>query len=112
MNCLFICSANLDRSPTAENIFADFQGVNTISAGTNRDAEVPLSEELVQWADKIFVMEPMHLNKLRKKFRTVIKDQSIITLGIPDHYKYMTPELIEILKKKVTPHLPIPRSPQ
>ncbi|MEL6238546.1 MAG: phosphotyrosine protein phosphatase, partial [Pseudomonadota bacterium] len=34
-NYLFVCSQNRLRSPTAENVFADTPGINTLSAGTN-----------------------------------------------------------------------------
>ena len=106
-NFLFVCSQNKLRSPTAEQIFADEQGVNTLSAGTNRDAESPLTEELVEWADIIFVMERQHRNKLQKKFRKALKDQSVVVLSIPDDYEYMDPDLIDILKAKMRRWLPM-----
>ena len=71
-NFLFVCSQNKLRSPTAEHIFADVDGINTLSAGTNSDAEEQLSDELVEWADFIFAMEATHRNKLRKRFRRVL----------------------------------------
>jgi predicted protein tyrosine phosphatase len=54
---LFICSQNRLRSPTAEQVFADWPGVETASAGLNNDAENPLTPELLTWADLVFVME-------------------------------------------------------
>lgn len=39
MNILFICSKNQWRSPTAELLFADREGINTLSAGTRKDAQ-------------------------------------------------------------------------
>ncbi len=54
---LFLCSQNKLRSPTAEAVFADHPKVEVDSAGLNNDAEVPLSEEQVEWADLILVME-------------------------------------------------------
>lgn len=58
MECiLFVCSKNKWRSPTAETIFAEKEGLDVLSAGLNKDSENPLTSELVEWADTIFVME-------------------------------------------------------
>jgi predicted protein tyrosine phosphatase len=62
---LFICSQNRLRSPTAEQVFADWPGIETSSAGLNHDAENPLTPELLQWADTIFVMERAHRSSCR-----------------------------------------------
>lgn len=105
-NYLFVCSQNRLRSPTAEHIFADTPGLNTLSAGTNSDAEEPLSDELVEWADVIFVMENTHRNKLRKKHKRALKDQRVIVLGIPDEYEFMDAGLIALLKAKMWRWLP------
>jgi predicted protein tyrosine phosphatase len=98
---LFICSQNKLRSPTAETIFGNIEGFEVLSAGLNNDAEVPITSELVEWADTIFVMEKAQRNKLQKKFRKYIYNQRLICLDIPDDYEYMQPELVEILKQKI-----------
>jgi len=106
-NILFVCSQNKLRSPTAEQIFADHPGVETDSAGTNKDAENPLSFELVRWADMIFVMEKTHRNKLQKRYRAALGDARVICLDIPDDYEFMDEALIELLKVKVSRFLPM-----
>lgn len=98
---LFICSQNKLRSPTAEQVFSEMPGLDVLSAGTNNDAVTPLTSELVEWADRIFVMENMHREKLQKRFRNSLKGKKIICLGIPDDFSYMDPKLVAILKKKV-----------
>ncbi len=98
---LFVCRQNKLRSPTAEQVFSEIPGLDVLSAGTNHDAVTPLSSELVEWADKIFVMENMHREKLQKRFRSSLKGKKIICLGIPDNFSYMDPELVAILKKKL-----------
>lgn len=98
---LFICSQNKLRSPTAEQVFSQMSGLDVLSAGTNNDAITPVTHELITWADKIFVMENMHREKLQKRFRSSLNGKKIICLGIPDNFEYMDPELIVILKKKV-----------
>ena len=109
MNVLFICSRNRLRSPTAEQVFANYPGLQTASAGLDADAEEPLSPELLRWADVIFVMEKAHRTKLARKFRAHLKNQRVICLDIPDEYAYMDPSLVEILKASVPPHLKLGR---
>ncbi len=104
-NVLFVCSQNKYRSPTAEQMFFSKPGICVKSAGTDIDAKIFLSSELIDWADIIFVMESSHRNKIRKKFKRVMGPQLIYCLNIPDDFEYMDSELIEILRKKVTPIL-------
>lgn len=106
VNVLFVCSANLDRSPTAEEMFQNMPGVETASAGTNNDAITPLSEELILWADLIVVMERMHREKIRKRFKSSLKSQRMVCLDIPDHYKRGDPELVRLLQARVAKFLP------
>jgi predicted protein tyrosine phosphatase len=105
-NVLFVCSQNRLRSPTAEQVFASHPGVEVASAGTNNDAETPLTSELVQWADIIFVMERAHRNKLQKKFKKDLKAR-VICLDIPDEYEFMEETLVNLLKTKVHRFLPL-----
>lgn len=106
-NILFVCSQNKLRSPTAEQIFADYPGIETDSAGTNNDAENPLTSELVGWADMIFVMERTHRNKLQKRYRAALKGARVICLDIPDDYEFMDEALVRLLQAKVPRYLPI-----
>lgn len=105
---LFICSQNRLRSPTAEQVFASYPGLEVVSAGTNNDAENPLSGELVAWADLIVVMEKQHRAKLQRKFRHALRGQRIVCLDIPDDYAFMDPDLVQLLKVRMARHLPPP----
>lgn len=98
---LFICSQNRLRSPTAEQVFASWPGIETDSAGLGGDATVPLSSEQLAWADIIFVMERAHRNRLSSKFKRYLNGKRIVCLDIPDDYDYMQPELIRLLEVKV-----------
>jgi predicted protein tyrosine phosphatase len=100
---LFVCSQNKLRSPTAEQVFSNRPGFEVASAGTDRGADTPISPELIEWADVIFVMERAHRNKLSKQFRTHLKDKRVICLDIPDNYEYMDPQLIRLLEAKAGP---------
>lgn len=106
LHLLFICSQNKLRSPTAEQVFANWPGIECASAGTNRGAETPLTPELVEWADIIFAMEKSHQRKLSERFRAQLKDKRVVCLGVPDNYQFMQPELVALLQAKVTRHLP------
>jgi predicted protein tyrosine phosphatase len=108
---LFVCSQNRLRSPTAEQVFSGYPGIECESAGTNNGADNPLTPELVEWAEVIFVMEKSHRNKLTKKFRSFLKNKRIICLEIPDQYDFMDPELVQLLKTKVPRFLPIAHEP-
>ena len=105
MRVLFVCSRNRLRSPTAEQVFSTWPGLEVESAGLSRDADTPLSSELVVWAELIFVMESAHRAKLSKEFRPYLKQQRVISLGIPDRFTFMQPELVDLLVEKAGPYL-------
>lgn len=103
---LFVCSQNRLRSPTAEQVFSIRRDIEVDSAGTNHDADNPLSPELVAWADIIFVMEKAHRGKLQKRFGAALKKARVICLDIPDDYEFMDPVLVRLLETKVSRYLP------
>lgn len=105
MRVLFVCTANKLRSPTAEDLFRDWPGLDVLSAGTNSEAPRPLTKELVASADLIFAMETHHRERIRKKYKQRPADNCIITLHIPDEYERGDPELIALLEDKVSPTL-------
>ena len=100
---LFVCAQNRLRSPTAEKVFSKRPGFEVASAGVAPGAEVPVSQELLGWADMIFVMEPAHRKELLKRFRPHLKDKRIICLNIPDEFQFMDPVLVRLLETKVEP---------
>ena len=100
---LFICSQNRLRSPTAELVFSNRDRFEVASAGLNPDAETPVSSDLLEWADVIFVMERTHRNKLSKKFKAHLKEKRVICLDIPDEFEFMDPALVRLLEAKAGP---------
>jgi predicted protein tyrosine phosphatase len=105
---LFICSQNRWRSLTAERMFEGFSGYSVRSAGTELGARIRVTEGHIGWANIIFVMEKRHIERLRSKFSEAVAGKKIICLHIPDDYQYMDPELIEILKAKLSGHVAVP----
>ena len=100
---LFVCSQNRLRSPTAEQVFSGRPGFEVASAGLNPEAETPVSADLLEWADVIFVMERAHRDKLSKKFRAQLKSKRVICLDIPDELEFMDPALVRLLEAKAGP---------
>ncbi len=101
MNLLFICSENKLRSPTAEEVFSQYKGINAIGAGTNKDAPTTISGDLIEWADIIFVMEKSHRKKVVSKFNSLLRNKKLVCLDIPDTYHRMEPALVELLQNKL-----------
>jgi predicted protein tyrosine phosphatase len=98
---LFICTGNLQRSPTAENLFQGWRGMwEARSAGIMPDPYGNLlTQELIDWADVIIVMEPIHSQYIHANFRCGTGKVHI--LDIADIYFRNDPELIRELLKKV-----------
>lgn len=96
---LFVCSGNIHRSPTAAKIFKDRKGFEVRSAGTSSGVPNPVSAELIQWADKIFVMEEEHRDIIVRQHPEAAS--KITVLGIEDNYYRDDPQLKVILKEKL-----------
>ncbi len=97
---LFVCTANLQRSPTAENLVKNSDKYKAKSAGTNILSEKPINSQSIKWADKIIVMERNH-KKIILKIYPEAKNKEIMVLDIPDIYIKNDPKLIRILKNKL-----------
>lgn len=103
---LFVCSANKQRSKTAEDYFASkYDNYNFDSVGTNqkicnKEGTNFITEEHLLWADVVYAMELRHkkaINELTGRNYY----QKITILNIPDHFKYYQKELIKILEEKI-----------
>jgi predicted protein tyrosine phosphatase len=102
---LFLCVATLLWSPSGAQVFGDRPVFVALSAGFGKYATVPLTRELLEWADLVFVMEKRQRNIIHSRFDEIYKHKRIICLYIPDEFELMDPELIELLEAKVTPYL-------
>lgn len=102
---LFVCSAGLLRSATGANLFAK-KGYNTRNCGTHSYALIPLSTNLILWADQIFFVNKENYNEACRTFEEYentlanMKAKSQV-LNIPDNYEYNNPELIKYLEEQV-----------
>jgi len=102
---LFVCSRNRWRSPTAEKIFHDVDGIQARSAGTETGARIKVTAGHIGWGDIVFVMEKKHLRRLQEKFADELAGRRVICLNIPDDFQFMQPELVSLLESVVLPHL-------
>ena len=57
--------------------------------------------EDVRWADVIMVMEEKHKSRLVAEFTRLLDHKPIHVLDIPDEYKFMDAELVEMLEQSV-----------
>lgn len=105
LNVLFICSRNQWRSPTAERIFKGHPVIVARSAGTSLSARHHISHVDIAWADVILVMEDKHRQRIVAEYTRLVEHTPIHVLDIPDDYRYMDPELIEVLEQTVEPLL-------
>lgn len=99
MKVLFICTANRDRSPTAEQVFRDMPGWAVRSAGTEPYGETQMTEEMLSWADRIFVMEERHLVSVVELCPSCSKKTTV--LGIDDEYSRNSAKLVGQLVSKM-----------
>ena len=102
---LFVCTGNIDRSPTAEALLKTKEGFNVRSAGTWIGAPRRISRDLVDWADTIFVMEEDHKEVILSMRPDA--EGKIVVLDVPNMYSRGDPELNRTLKAKLSSHLSI-----
>jgi predicted protein tyrosine phosphatase len=103
---LFVCTGNRDRSPTAEELFRNSKDYEARSAGTSIFAVRRVTQELIDWADKIFVMSELedgHLTFLETHFD--LKGKSVHDLNIPDRYEGGSQGLINLLASRLARYL-------
>jgi protein-tyrosine phosphatase len=109
---LFVCTANVDRSRTAEELYRADPRYEVRSAGTAPFAVTPLSQDLLLWADKIFVLcerEDRHHTLIKLRFPWVDLPQ-VVDLDIEDRWRRGHPELVRALLRKLGPHLGPPQA--
>lgn len=102
---LVVRSQHRLRSPTAEQIFADDGRIEVSSAGTNRDAENPPTDEPIGWADIVVAMERTHRGKIRQRHGRTPAGWRIICLDIPGDHPFTDPVLIRLSRTRMARQL-------
>ncbi|HBC3374045.1 TPA: protein tyrosine phosphatase [Vibrio parahaemolyticus] len=103
MNILFLCTANIQRSKTAELLFRQIYPEHRVkSAGLSRkycerNGSTLCTAEHLDWAHLIFVMERKHIDRINEHVGSRYDDK-LINLNIDDVYQFNDAALIRILK--------------
>lgn len=108
MKYLYVCSSNRNTSRTALDMMSemyfkdehDSAGISPTDVEVTRrdfwDKAKHVTEELLEWADKVFVFEPMseiYISTLwKKRF-----DNKVLNLNVPPLFQYGDPKLVEAL---------------
>ncbi len=105
MNILFLCTSNKQRSVTAQEVFNAIDKTNTYkSAGLSskyvqKAGTTLCTEAMLIWADKIYVFEEMHIDRI-KAYTGDVYLGKISNLHIEDKYRYFQRELVLLLLEK------------
>ena len=105
LKILFVCGRNQWRSPTAEKIYRSDSRVLVRSAGVSGKARKEISEEDLDWADLVLVMERRYIPRIRAQFRVRDSFPPMECLDIPDDYEFMDAELIELIRSGTEFHI-------
>ena len=94
---LFVCSAGILRSATAARMYA--RKYNTRAAGTEEYALIPLTHELILWADEIVFVTFENYWTAQTNFPAIRQDSDlghkVKVLDIPDDFNHMSPALVQ-----------------
>jgi predicted protein tyrosine phosphatase len=104
---LFVCRKNQKRSATAERLFSKRADLDVRSAGTAPDALVRVNNNMLDWADVIFVMDDDQIAWLQATFADHPALSKVVCLDIPDVFTFLQPELVRLLQERVPPHIPV-----
>jgi predicted protein tyrosine phosphatase len=108
---LFVCTANIDRSRTAEDLYREDPRYEVRSAGTAPFAKTPLTRELMEWSQRVFVMcerEDRHHTQIKMRFPAT--DRPVVDLDVEDRWPRGHPELVRRVLRALRPHLGAPQA--
>lgn len=108
---LFVCTDCRLRSPTAAKIYRRRPDLEVDCGGLGDLTKRPVTEEMVEWADIIFVMERRDVERMRGKWPVLVKNKRLINLGVPDEFAYMEGRLVKLLVRRLARYIGEPRKP-
>lgn len=89
-------------------MYEGFPGYEVRSAGTEQGARIRVTEGHIGWADKIFVMEKRHVDRLRDRFGDALAEKQVVCLYIDDDYRFMDKDLVAVLREQLRPYVDVP----
>jgi predicted protein tyrosine phosphatase len=95
---VFICSAGILRSATMARMYAATH--NTRCCGSAPYALIPLSNDLLAWADKIVFVHPDNMHQASETYDFDSFNKPVYVLNIPDEYAHMDETLVSIIKEQ------------
>jgi predicted protein tyrosine phosphatase len=102
---LFVCTHNQVRSLTAEQIYRGRADLEVRSAGTAEHANAPLTPELFDWADQVFVFSRRQRKVIEERFPNSFGGKTVVCLHLPDRFEYKSPKLVIKLTGKLERYL-------
>ena len=94
---LFVCEGNAQRSPSFEKWFKENRPKYEVkSTGTAYGYPERLNEEILKWADRIFLMDREQIMFFKRKFPEFISKCEII--GCSDQYDREGPQINGIIR--------------
>jgi len=102
---LFVCRQNKVRSLTAEHLYRVRPDLEVRSAGTVTFAKNQLTEELMHWADAVFVFDESQIVAMERRFGKQDFGKPVVCLGLPDTFDYKSQQLVLKLTAKLEPYL-------
>jgi len=101
---VFVCSVGMLRSATAATIGSQL-GLNTRTCGSSKLALIPLSANLIRWADTIVFMNGENYRESKKTFQETefqddLEEKSLVW-NVPDVYNYMDDGLVYVLETRI-----------
>lgn len=95
---LFVCTMGILRSATGARMYA--HKYNTRAVGSNHDALIRISFDLILWADQIVFVNKANYMQTQAWLKDVDRDgladhldEKVVILNIPDCHEHMAPEL-------------------
>lgn len=105
MKILFLCTSNVNRSRTAEEYFRsecpenEYRSAGLSEKYCKKYNSTLCTEQLLLWADKVYVMEQAHIDRVVSYVGNKYS-KKMISLEIEDIYQFMDQSLINELKSK------------
>jgi predicted protein tyrosine phosphatase len=96
---LFVCSAGILRSATAARLYA--KRYNTRAAGSYGFALIPVTSDLLLWANEVVFVNEENYKMVAEKFDLdSFPGLQVKVLDIPDEHEHMAPELVAAFKEQ------------
>lgn len=110
LRVLFVCTQNKVRSLTAEHLYRERHDLDVRSCGTAPFAKNQLTEEVMHWAEMVFIFDDSQQEVIEKRFGKDALGKEVIKLGLEDIYQYKSESLVNKLIAKIEPYLGRPNA--